>query len=169
MCSLRVELASAADAAGLSAVASQTFPLACPPHAPAADVAAFVEANLSTARFAEYLSDPHRRILKADEERRIVGYAMLIREADESDVSVELSKLYVTADFHGHGVATKLMDAALGVAAEWGASRVWLGVNRHNLRAQRFYAKSGFTVSGTRTFRLGAHLEHDYVMTRAAG
>lgn len=94
---------------------------------------------------------------------------MLIREADESGVGVELSKLYVAADFHGRGVATKLMDAALGVAAEWGASRVSLGVNRYNLRAQRFYAKSGFTVSGTRTFRLGAHLEHDYVMTRAAG
>lgn len=94
---------------------------------------------------------------------------MLIRETDQTGVSVELSKLYVAADFHGHGVARKLMDAALGVAAAWGASQVWLGVNRHNVRAQRFYAKSGFTVSGTRTFRLGEHVEHDYVMTRAAG
>ncbi|WP_196773121.1 GNAT family N-acetyltransferase [Mycobacterium asiaticum] len=169
MFSLRIEEASAADAVELSAVASQTFPLACPPHAPTADIAAFIKANLSTARFAEYLNDPHRRILKADEEGRIVGYAMLIRETDEIGVSVELSKLYLAADFHGHGVATELMDAALGVAADWGASRVWLGVNRHNVRAQRFYAKSGFTVSGTRTFRLGAHVEHDYVMTRAAG
>lgn len=143
--------------------------MACPPSAPAADVAAFIEANLSTVRFTEYLSDPCRRILKADEKGRIIGYAMLIREINEPEVTVELSKLYVAADFHGYGVATKLMDAALGVAADWGAPRVWLGVNRHNLRAQRFYAKSGFTVSGTRTFRLGAHLEHDYVMTRATG
>ncbi len=43
---------------------------------------------------------------------------------------------------------------------------MWLGVNQHNQRAQRFYRKHGFTVSGTRTFRVGDHVENDYVMIR---
>ncbi|MDY6999176.1 MAG: GNAT family N-acetyltransferase, partial [Actinomycetota bacterium] len=51
-------------------------------------------------------------------------------------------------------------------AAGLGAVCVWLGVNQQNRRAQRFYAKHGFTVAGTKTFRLGEDIENDYVMVR---
>ncbi|OBK18348.1 GNAT family acetyltransferase [Mycobacterium asiaticum] len=166
---MHVRVADPADAAALSIVAAQTFPLACPPSAPTQDIASFVKANLSTDRFEEYLTDPHRAILKADHDGRIIGYAMAIREVADPGFSVELSKLYVVPDFHGQGVAAMLMDAVLALTLDWGAPRVWLGVNQHNVRAQRFYTKSGFVVSGTRTFQLGTHLEHDYVMTRKTG
>jgi ribosomal protein S18 acetylase RimI-like enzyme len=43
---------------------------------------------------------------------------------------------------------------------------VWLGVNQKNQRAQRFYTKSGFEISGTRTFQVGAGREDDFVMVR---
>ena len=43
---------------------------------------------------------------------------------------------------------------------------MWLGVNQHNQRAQRFYVKHGFSINGTKTFRLGAGVENDYVMVR---
>ena len=76
------------------------------------------------------------------------------------------SKMYVLPDNHGSGVSTALMDAALAAAAEWGAGCVWLGVNQKNERAQQFYKRCGFTVNGTRSFRLGAHTESDYVMLR---
>jgi ribosomal protein S18 acetylase RimI-like enzyme len=59
-----------------------------------------------------------------------------------------------------------LMSAALGRAKELDAKCVWLGVNQNNERAQRFYTKHGFAISGTKTFRLGAGLEDDYVMVR---
>lgn len=58
------------------------------------------------------------------------------------------------------------MDAALAAAAGWGVADIWLGVNQKNERAQRFYSKAGFTVTGTRTFQVGSHIEHDYVMVR---
>lgn len=92
---------------------------------------------------------------------------MLIRDSPESAGGAELSKIYVLPDFHGRGVAVQLLDAVLAEASRWGVRRVWLGVNRQNLRAQRFYAKCGFDVSGTRTFRLGDQLESDYLMARA--
>ncbi|MDT5173433.1 MAG: hypothetical protein QOG37_684 [Mycobacterium sp.] len=94
---------------------------------------------------------------------------MIVRESADHGISAELSKLYVLADFHGQGVAAKLMDATQAVAVEWGATRVWLGVNQQNLRAQRFYVKCGFAINGTRTFRLGEHVEDDYVMVRETG
>jgi len=157
---------AAADSVGeLAAVAARTFPLACPPSVAPEDIAAFVEANLSELRFIEYLADPQRLILTANQDDRIVGYAMLIRGGGGDD-RVELSKMYVLPAQHGSGVSTLLMNAALAAAADWGADYVWLGVNQENQRAQRFYRKSGFTVNDTRTFHVGAGIEHDYVMVR---
>lgn len=164
---VQVSAAGSADAVELASVAAQTFPLACPPGAAQENIAAFVDANLSAERFADYLADPHRAVLAAARDGRIIGYAMLIRDSGAD--AAELSKIYVLPEYHGGGVSTALMDRALATAGEWGARRVWLGVNRANQRAQRFYAKSGFRISGTRTFQLGADLEHDYVMVRELG
>ncbi|HEV7581395.1 MAG TPA: GNAT family N-acetyltransferase [Mycobacterium sp.] len=163
------------DVVELASVAAQTFPLACPPTATAENIASFVDANLSPARFGEYLSDPERAILTARRDDRIVGYAMLVRGvSDDAGVqhaveirpAAELSKMYLLPDYHGSGASTALMDGALAVATGWRVRCVWLGVSRANQRAQRFYAKSGFRINGTRTFQVGAHLEDDYVMVR---
>jgi len=175
---VRVATADSVDTEELAAVAARTFPLACPSSVTPENIASFIDANLSAVRFAEYLTDPKRLILIAQQDDRIIGYAMLVRGVDDdADVrqavsvrpAVELSKMYVLPDRHGQRVSTVLMDAALAAAAEWGARCVWLGVNQQNQRAQRFYAKQGFTVNGTRTFRLGAGVENDYVMVREFG
>jgi ribosomal protein S18 acetylase RimI-like enzyme len=163
---LAVGIATRDSVDELAAVAARTFPLACPPSTPAENIASFIDTNLSAIRFAEYLTDPQRAVLVARQDGQIVGYAMLIRGANGD---AELSKIYLLADFHGTGLATMLMDAALATAADWGAHSVWLGVNQENQRAQRFYLKSGFKISGTRTFRVGAGRENDYVMVREFG
>jgi len=114
-------------------------------------------------------------VLAAREEGRIVGYVMLIRGVpDDGDVqqavtlrpAVELSKMYVLPDSHGAGVSSALMTAALQHATGSDAKCVWLGVNQQNQRAQRFYTKHGFTINGTKSFRLGAGIENDFVMVR---
>jgi ribosomal protein S18 acetylase RimI-like enzyme len=172
---IHVTAAGAAELPELADVAARTFPLACPPAVTPENIAAFIGENLSQARFAEYLADPDRVVLTAREDGRMVGYVILIRGViDDDDVqravalrpAVELSKMYVLPDSHGAGVSAALMAAALKRAEQLDAKCVWLGVNQQNLRAQRFYAKHGFSISGTKTFRLGAGIEHDYVMVR---
>ncbi|BDY31368.1 GNAT family N-acetyltransferase [Mycolicibacterium mageritense] len=172
-----VQLARPADLPELAAVAAATFPLACPPSAAPDNVAAFIAENLSEQRFGEYLTDPRRLVLVArDAATRIAGYAMLIHGVPDIDdvrravtvrPAIELSKIYVLPDQHGAGAAAALMSAALQKADELGFRAVWLGVNQKNQRAQRFYRKHGFVVNGTKTFQLGAGIEHDYVMVRA--
>jgi len=172
---VRIATTDSVDTAELAELAASTFPLACPASVTADNIAAFIDANLSVVRFTEYLTDPERVVLTAHRDRRMVGYAMLLRGvSDDADVrravrvrpAVELSKLYVAPDQHGAGVSAALMDRAVATAAELGARCVWLGVNQQNQRAQRFYAKHGFTPQGTRTFRVGVRTEHDYVMIR---
>ncbi|MGV9797177.1 N-acetyltransferase family protein [Mycobacterium sp. NPDC003449] len=169
-----VTAARPGDLPELAAVAAATFPLACPPSATPDNIAAFIAEHLSEQRFGEYLADPDRIVLVA-RGAGITGYAMLIRGVpDDEDVAravpqrpaLELSKIYVRPESHGAGAATALMGAALDRAAELGVGCVWLGVNQENRRAQRFYTKHGFTINGTKTFRLGAGVEHDYVMVR---
>lgn len=179
-----VEQARRADLPELAAVAAATFPLACPPASTPENIAAFIAENLSEERFGDYLGDPERVLLVARDGAAharsgntgtIAGYAMLIRgvpaDADvqravELRPAIELSKIYVLPERHGAGAAAALMTAALQRATTLGFRSVWLGVNQKNERAQRFYAKHGFTVNGTKTFRLGAGIENDYVMVR---
>ncbi|MET0897461.1 MAG: GNAT family N-acetyltransferase [Mycobacterium sp.] len=178
--SLVVTAAVAADLHEIAEVAAQTFPLACPPSATADNIAAFIAANLSAEKFSHYLADPERAVLvarsPAGQGNPVVGYAMLIHGVpDDADVqravtlrpTVELSKIYVLPSSHGGAVSAALMAAAVAYAGRHGAASMWLGVNEQNHRAQRFYAKQGFSVSGTKSFQLGANLEHDFVLTRA--
>jgi ribosomal protein S18 acetylase RimI-like enzyme len=163
------------DVSELADVAGRTFPLACPPSVTPENIVAFIDENLSQNRFRDYLADPDRAVLAAWEDGRIVGYVMLIRGVpDDDDVqravslrpAVELSKMYVLPDSHGAGISAALMTAALQHATELDAKCVWLGVNQLNQRAQRFYSKHGFSINGTKIFRLGADIENDYVMVR---
>jgi ribosomal protein S18 acetylase RimI-like enzyme len=170
-----VAAATEADLPELADVAARTFPLACPPSATPENIAAFIAENLSQQRFRDYLTDADRAVLAARDSGRIVGYVMLIRGVPDDDEvqqavtarpAVELSKMYVLPDGHGAGVSAALMTAALRHATDLDAKCMWLGVNQQNERAQRFYAKHGFTINGTKTFRLGAGVENDYVMVR---
>lgn len=162
---VEVGTATDADAGELAALAAATFPLACPPTADPGDIAACIAENLSAERFADYLRDPHRCVLTARDAGRIIGYAMLIRGESDDD-PVELSKIYVLPEHHRTGAAAALLYTGLEWAVKTGARSVWLGVNRTNERAQRFYRKQGFAVTGSRTFPLGSSVENDFIMER---
>ena len=167
-----IRLATADDAAGLAALAAETFPLACPPGNRPEDIQAFIDGNLTEAHFAIYLGDPDKAILTTDD---YAGYTLLVfREPTDPDVvaaitttpSVELSKCYVRAGNHGTGLAAELMLATLDHARSRGAAAAWLGVNEHNAKANRFYEKNGFVKVGNKRFRLGDKWEDDFVRER---
>ena len=163
------------DAGPLAELAAVTFPLACPPSSSPADIAAHVANTLSERHFRGYLADPDVTVLVIDAEGALRGYSLLVnRPAEDPDVaaalqvlpSMELSKCYVHPEHHGLGAAAELMHASLQAATEAGAAGVWLGVNSQNARALRFYEKSGFRRVGSKSFRLGTTVEHDFVMER---
>lgn len=165
------------DAAALASVAAVTFPLACPPHTTEEAKAHFIATVLSPERFAEYVTDPSRRVLIAEDETgEAIGYTMVIvGEPADEDVrrairvrpTAELSKCYVLPGHHGEGVAGRLMVASVSAAADAGAAGMWLGVNEENARAQRFYGKHGFEHVGSKRFLVGERWEDDWVMERS--
>jgi HAD superfamily hydrolase (TIGR01490 family) len=165
------------DVAALAALAALAFPLACPPGSTHADQQVFIDEHLSAERFAQYVTDPDRRVLLAEPAGggESLGYTMLVlgepadadaRAAVVARPTAELSKCYVHPDRHGSGVATALMAASLDAAREAGVAGVWLGVNQLNARARRFYERSGFVIVGTKHFHVGSRIEDDYVLER---
>lgn len=170
-----VRPATTADVPALADLAARTFPLACPPGMPQVDMDAFIAEHLSPERFDRYLADETAEVLVAEDEIGPVGYTLtFLREPSAEDLAalvthrptVELSKCYADPRAHGTGVAARLMEEVLQRARAAGATSVWLGVNGRNLRAQRFYAKHGFTVIGGRRFVVGRHTEDDLVLER---
>lgn len=168
-----IRAATVDDVPALADLAAATFPLAAPPHVTAESLEAFIDEHLSAARFSLYLTDPARAVSVAiDDTGRLIGYTLLVVEQPSDDdvaavidfvPAAELSKVYVHPDAHGSGAAADLVTAAIADARARGVAGMWLGVNQQNVRAQRFYAKCGFTRVGTKRFQVGAGLEHDFV------
>jgi GNAT superfamily N-acetyltransferase len=125
-------------------------------------------AKYSEARQAEELADPAATYLLAELDGRPVGFAYVV--ADHSpggipmDAPVELVRFYVVRDWHGRGVAQRLMDACVAEARRRGGRTLWLAVWQENPRAIAFYRKAGFRLAGTTTFRLGSQVQDDDVM-----
>ncbi|MET1086183.1 MAG: GNAT family N-acetyltransferase [Arthrobacter sp.] len=170
-----IRRATADDAGPLADLAAVTFPLACPPSSSPEDIEAHLANSLSEGHFEAYLADPDVTVLVIDADGDLRGYSLLVnRPARDPDVvsalgilpSVELSKCYVHPEHHGLGAAAELMHASLDAAAAAGGAGVWLGVNSQNARAIRFYEKSGFRKVGSKSFRLGSTVEHDFVLER---
>ena len=173
---MTIRPAAPTEAPAVAELAAETFPMACPPDDPAQDVAAFIAAELTQARFATRLADPEQSLLVADEDGLLVGYVLLVhtppadpevQAAVHARPTTELSKCYVRAGHHGAGTAGLLVDAAATLAVGRGAAGLWLGVSSVNVRAQRFYAKQGFTAVGHKNFRVGSQVYRDLVLERA--
>ena len=167
-----LRFATVDDAALLHSVAAATFALACPPDTTQASIDTFIAEHLSEPSFAGYLADPQRQLIIGQHNGAAAGYTMLVYgEPTDADVAAavalrptaELSKCYVMADHHGTGLAGTMIAASVDAARERGALSVWLGVNIHNARANRFYEKNGFAQVGTKRFLVGNRYEDDFV------
>jgi ribosomal protein S18 acetylase RimI-like enzyme len=172
MAKLSIRWATTQDASALAEVAAETFPLACPPGTTEQNILLFMENKLSIDAFQGYLANPNYRLWLAVTDAGCAGYAMAIHgEPEDPDIAaavatrptMELSKIYVRVEHHGHGASQELMSAVLEEGHTSGVSSVWLGVNKLNERANRFYQNRGFEVVGTRYFQVGDSQEADYV------
>lgn len=167
--SLSVRNARQDDASDLSRIAARTFPLACPPETPKADLDFYIGTELTPERFRTHIATPDRRLFVASLDDAVVGYLMLSRGEAPAQVdgsaALEVSRLYVLPEAHGRGVAQALMQQAFASAVSDGCRSLWLGVSMHNPRGIAFYRKSGFSVVGEKTFVVGNDIHHDYIMS----
>lgn len=160
--------AAATDAPALALLAQATFLEAYAMLVPVADMLAHGAAQNSAAAFSRYMADGARIWLaEAADTAAPVGFALLCESnlpgAKAGDI--ELRRIYVLQRCQGSGLAAALLDHVIRAAA--GHQRLVLGVNVNNARAQAFYRKQGFAISGRRTFTVGTASYDDYVYARS--
>ncbi|WP_373061191.1 N-acetyltransferase family protein [Gemmatimonas sp.] len=166
-----IRLATAADASALSEFAAHVFHETFAPDNDPMDMQVYLRDAFSPEQQAAEIADPSRVCLMAMVGETMAGYALLRIDATDrgvaGDPTVELQRFYVDHAWHGQGVASRLMAACVAAARGRGVATMWLGVWERNARAIRFYAKQGFTDSGTQEFCLGNDLQTDRVMVRS--
>ena len=179
--SVRFAPATVDDVDALADLAARTFPLACPPGLPGAAIDEFIAAQLSPFAFTEYIDSADHVVLVGKSAgqpaykpagqhddpattEELLAYALLIagpgtdpaeREAVRHRPTTYISKFYVEPAAHGSGIATEMHEAVVELCTARHDQSLWLGTNDGNLRAQRFYEKSGFEVVGRRSFFVG--------------
>lgn len=161
------------EALALSALGSETFPLACPSYVTPAEIEEFTEVEFDLETVKARLADPERhRYLVAETDGNLVGYTYVIVGLDEEEAEragitsgdAYLSKCYVREAMHGLGLSGALLETALAELDPGMA--VSLGTSIYNKRAQKFYRRHGFKKVGSREFIVGGRVNQDVVMRR---
>nr|WP_279063024.1 GNAT family N-acetyltransferase [Dermabacter hominis] len=172
---LDVRHARLSDAFAVSEFAARTFPLACPPTLARAQIDAYIRENLSPKQCDVHIAHPDHDVLVAAVGPEILGYALALFGPDGSPapglgVTLNpaglLSKCYTDPKVHDTKAGASLLDAAEERARERHAEGLWLNTNAHNIRAQRFYRKHGFSCVGNIDFVVGGIVHHDPVFEK---
>jgi ribosomal protein S18 acetylase RimI-like enzyme len=166
-----IRRAAPADAKALAELAEATFRATFAATNEARNMDLHCRDNYGEARQAAELADPGIATFVAEDRGRLIGYAQVRDGHAPACVATgkpgEIMRLYVAADWHGQGIAQRLMAACLEEIARRGADVAWLGVWEHNPRAIAFYRKWGFVEVGEHTFAVGEDPQRDLVLRRA--
>ena len=100
----------------------------------------------SEHEFEQLLTDRSVIVDRATRGRRILGFILSRRAADEA----EILSVAVARSWRGHGLARRLLDLHLRRLAGLGLHAVFLEVDEDNTPARRLYARAGFREVGRR-------------------
>lgn len=160
------------EAPVLSKMAKQTFYDTFTGTCTQEDMQAFLEQYYNLEQIKKELSNRDDYCFFAEINDEPVGYIRFMEDSSNfAEVnkwkSLELKRLYVLKEYHGKGIAQKLIEFFIAFADQYQYKLVWLGVWEYNIRAQKFYAKYGFVNSGhTHDFPIGNTPQIDIYLWR---
>jgi ribosomal-protein-alanine N-acetyltransferase len=102
---------------------------------------AFASDAWSEGQVDAELSGPTRRVLVAESDGAVVGFAAIAVAGDVAD----LTRIVVAASQRRVGVASALLASLHDAAAQAGAERMLLEVAESNVDARAFYAAHGYS------------------------
>jgi diamine N-acetyltransferase len=159
-----------ADLDQLTAMARQTFYDTFAGTCTEKDMQDFLDTHYTASRLGAELAIPGNHYYFAEVAGVPAGYLQFREDYAgfpfmQQWKALELKRIYVSKEFHGKGIAQKLMECVLEHAHKNNYEVVWLGVWEHNKRAQQFYYKYGFKDSGhTHDFPIGSTPQTDIWM-----
>jgi ribosomal protein S18 acetylase RimI-like enzyme len=168
--SVLIRQATALDAAMLAEFAERCFRGTFARDNRPDDMERYVSAAFGVAVQRAEITDPGAVVLLAETGNELAGYAHVRRWIAPAEIQssspIELKRFYIAPAWHGQGLASRLMEAVVDVAEQFGGDVIWLAVWERNPRAISFYRKCGFTNAGSQPFLLGDDEQTDRIMIR---
>ena len=110
-------------------------------------------AHFSSLEIAALLARPDTSFIVAERNAHLLGFVQVTLGARQPEVTgsitAEVVRLYVQRRFQGQRLGTRLLQQAQVLAAEHGATRLWLTAWVGNPRALGFYAAQGWQDVGS--------------------
>lgn len=168
---LILRAATEADIPALSQLATDSFIAKFGHLYSAENLNAFLAESLSEAAIAAELANPARLYRLAEADGRLVGYCKLgltcgFPEHARGANVMELKQLYTDPNATGMGIGGALMDWAMGEFAARKADEVQISVYAFNDGAHRFYRRYGFDKVADITFRVGEHIDPEFLFAQ---
>lgn len=169
----RIRLAADTDADTLSALMRVTF-TAANGHCTSPDnLVVFLDSVYTRERQRREIANPDILTLLVENPSGagLAGYAQ-VRFATRPPLAlplstpVELGRIYLSAAFHGQGLAAVLMEHVVDAARARGGDGLWLSVWKDAPQAIAYYSKHGFRIAGTTIFTVGDDPKEDWLMFR---
>ena len=163
--------ATSADIPAISHLATESFIAKFGDLYSAENLNAFLAENLSEAAIAAELANPSRVYQLAEADGRLVGYCKIgltcgFPEHARGARVMELKQLYAASDATGMGIGKAMMDWAMDQFAQRGADEAQLSVYAYNDGAHRFYQRYGYGKVADITFKVGDHLDPEFLFAR---
>lgn len=169
--SITIKPCTEADLDDLRKVSIETFVETFGDQNTDEDINEYVRNSLSRAELRRQMREQESAFFFAVIDDDVAGYLKLNVGAAQTEQvgedALEVERIYALRRFKRQGLGTLMMERAMNEAANRGLNTVWLGVWEHNVAAQRFYERFGFSVFGSHVFTLGDDEQTDLLMKRA--
>jgi len=167
---IRLRPASPADVLSLSQLGNDSFVAKFGHLYRPEDLSSFLAEAYSPEAISAELANPDRLYCLATRDGRLAAYCKLaltcsFPEHARGQRTIELKQLYTAPDCTGQGIGAALMDWTLAEARARGADEIQLSVWSGNEGAQRFYARYGFGKVADVTFRVGSHIDDEFLFS----
>lgn len=158
------------DVKDLQAISRETFKATFDEHTAPADMARFLKEDYATEKLLTQINNPDSRFFFLMVKDEVAGYLKVnVNSAQTENVkpnALEVERIYLRQKFQHQGLGLVLIKLAEKIARKENYDYMWLGVYEHNLIAQKFYKKDGFTRVGQHVFQVGEDPQIDYILAK---
>ena len=130
----------------------------------------FLKEDYATEKLLAQINNSNSRFFFLMVKDEVAGYLKLnVNSAQTENVkpnALEVERIYLRQKFQHQGLGLVLIKLAEEIARKENYDYMWLGVYEHNLIAQKFYKKDGFTRVGQHVFQVGEDPQNDYILAK---